>query len=246
MRMNADHTTFQENLAAYALGALDPQEAAALERHLKTCEPCRLELATYERVGAGLLTALPPHAPRPAVKRGLQKRLAGITSRPRPQLNLSPAQWLVSGLLAALVVLNALLVSQVYTLRQEQAEIAAQHKSDQTALAMLAYPSTRSLAFDQNGVVGSLLVDEQRNLVGVFAWNLPQPTGGQTYEVWLIDKQGQRTRAGFLVPEAGYPFVSTVVWSPQPLSNYTGIGVTVEPTGGSAQPTGRRILRVDF
>lgn len=73
--MDSEHTTFQDNLAAYALGALDPDEAAALEQHLKTCEPCRLELATYERVGAGLLTALPPRAPRPAVKRSLQKRL---------------------------------------------------------------------------------------------------------------------------------------------------------------------------
>lgn len=244
--MESEHTTFQDNLAAYALGALDADEAAALERHLATCEPCRLELATYERVGAGLLTALPPHAPRPAVRRGLQKRLAGMTRQARPQFNWSVGQWLVGGLLAALVVLNALLVSQVHSLRQEQTEMLAQRKTDQTALAMLAYPTTQSLAFDQNGVIGSLLVDRQRNLVGLFAWNLPQPPAGQTYEIWLINKQGARTRGGFLVPEAGYPFVSAVVWSPQPLSDYTGIGVTLEPAAGSQQPTGPRILRVDF
>jgi anti-sigma-K factor RskA len=246
MRMDTQHSVFQENLAAYALGALDAGEAAALERHLKTCEPCRLELATYERVGAGLLAALPPQPPRPSVKRGLQKRLSGVTGRARPQFSLSPAQWLVGGLLAEMVVLNALLAWQVYSLRQEQTEAAAQHKTDQTVLAMLAYPTTRSQAFDQNGIVGSLLVDEQRDLVGVFAWNVPQPSAGKTYEVWLIDKQGRRTSAGYLVPEAGYPFVSTVIWSPQPLSDYAGIGVTVEPAGGSAQPTGPRILRVDF
>lgn len=244
--MDSEHTSFQDNLAAYALGALDPDEAAALERHLQTCEPCRLELATYERVGAGLLTALPPRAPRPAVKRGLQKRLAGMTERPRPQLSWGVGQWLFAGLLAALVVLNGLLVSQVYSLRQEQAEMLAQRKADQTTLAMLAYPTTKSLAFDQNGVTGSLLVDKQRDLVGVFAWNLPKPPAGKTYEIWLIDKQGERTSGGFLVPEAGYPFVSTVLWSPQPLSSYTGIGITVEPAGGSPQPTGTRILHVDF
>lgn len=169
-----------------------------------------------------------------------------MTERPRPQLNWGVGQWLFAGLLAALVVLNGALVSQVYSLRQEQAEMLAQRKSDQTTLAMLAYPTTKSLAFDQNGVTGSLLVDKQRDLVGVFAWNLPKPPTGKTYEIWLIGKQGQRTSGGFLVPEAGYPFVSTVLWSPQPLSSYTGIGVTVEPVGGSPQPTGTRILRVDF
>ncbi len=244
--MNSEHATFQDNLAAYALGALDPEEAAALERHLKTCEPCRLELATYERVGAGLLTALPPSAPRPVVRRALQKRLSGLTRQARPQLRGPVGQWLVAGLLAALVVLNGLLVSQVYALHQEQAEMAAQRKSDQTALAMLAYPTTRSLAFDQNGVVGSLLIDSQQDLVGVFAWNLPQPPKGKTYQIWLINKQGERTNGGFLVPEAGYPFVTAVVWSHQPLSTYVGIGITVEPAGGSQQPTGPRILRVDF
>ncbi len=244
--MDSKHAAFQENLAAYALGALDPEEAAALERHLQTCEPCRLELATYERVGAGLLTALPPSAPRAAVRHGLQKRLSGVTSRPRPRPTWSVGRWLFAGALAALVVLNALLVSQVYSLRQEQAETLAQRKTDQTTLAMLAYPTTKELAFDQNGVVGSLLVDKQQDLVGLFAWNLPQPPSGKTYQIWLIDGQGKRTSGGFLVPEAGYPFVNAVVWSPQPLSNYTGIGVTVEPVGGSQQPTGPRVLRVDF
>ncbi len=244
--MNSEHATFQENLAAYALGALDPEEAAALERHLKTCEPCRLELATYERVGAGLLTALPASAPRASVRQGLQKRLSGVNSRPRPSPNWSAGRWLFAGALAALVVLNALLLSQVYSLRQEQTEMMAQRKSDPTALAMLAYPTTKELAFDQNGVVGSLLVDKQQDLVGVFAWNLPQPPSGKTYQIWLIDSQGNRTKGGFLVPEAGYPFVTAVVWSPRPLSTYTGIGVTLEPIGGSQQPTGSPILRVEF
>jgi anti-sigma-K factor RskA len=30
------------------------------------------------------------------------------------------------------------------------------------------------------------------------------------------------------------------------LSDFTGIGVTVEPYGGSDQPTGPRIFKVDF
>ena len=45
--MDENHAGFQENIAAYALGSLDPGEAAALEAHLETCETCRAELADY-------------------------------------------------------------------------------------------------------------------------------------------------------------------------------------------------------
>ena len=244
--MQDEHETFRENLAAHALGALDAGETAALEQHLQTCEECRAELAAYRRLGAGLLAALPARPPRAAVRRSLQKRLAAGRTPARPRLGWSVGQVVFAGLLTALVALNVLLLSQVYSLRREQAELLGQRKSDETAIAMLAYPTTRSLAFDQNGVTGSLLIDRQRGLVGVFAWNLAAPPAGRTYEIWLIDEQGGRTSGGFLSPEDGYPFVSTVVWSPQPLSSYTGIGITLEPAGGSAQPTGPRILRVDF
>jgi anti-sigma-K factor RskA len=39
-----DHGRWRDELAAYALGALEPGEAAALERHLAGCEACRTEL----------------------------------------------------------------------------------------------------------------------------------------------------------------------------------------------------------
>jgi anti-sigma-K factor RskA len=40
-----DHEQRREELSAYLLGALDPGEAAELERHLAGCEDCRAELA---------------------------------------------------------------------------------------------------------------------------------------------------------------------------------------------------------
>jgi anti-sigma-K factor RskA len=244
--MDQNHTEFQENLAAYALGALDPEEIALLETHLQTCESCRAELADYQRVSTGLSAALPARAPRPVVRRSLQKHLAAQTRRARPQFNWSAGQWVFAGLVAALIGLNLLTVSQVYSLRREQAELLDARTSEQTALAMLSYPTTKALAFEENGVSGSLLVDKQRNLVAVFAWNLPIPPAGKTYQMWLIDPKGDRTSGGFIAPEVGYPFNMAVIHSPQPLSNFVGLGVTVEPSGGSPKPTGPRIVHVDF
>jgi anti-sigma factor RsiW len=39
-----DHRRWSEDVAAYLLGALEPGEAAALERHAEGCERCRTEL----------------------------------------------------------------------------------------------------------------------------------------------------------------------------------------------------------
>jgi anti-sigma-K factor RskA len=244
--MDNKHTDFQENLAAYALGALEAGEVAALELHLQTCESCRLELADYQQVGAGLLTAMPPRPPRAAVRRNLQKRLAGQRTQSRPQFNWSFGQLAFGGLLAALVALNILMVFQISGMRREQAELLNQRNSEQTAIAMLAYPTTKTIAFDQNGVSGSVLVDKQRNLVAIFAWNLALAPSGKTYQMWLVDPNGDRTSGGFLTPEADYPFVMTVVRSPKPLSDFTGFGITVEPAGGSVKPTGPKLMRVDF
>ena len=39
-----DHTRWKDDVAAYVLGALEPEEAAELERHLEGCAECRAEL----------------------------------------------------------------------------------------------------------------------------------------------------------------------------------------------------------
>ena len=46
--MNEQHV--DDLLDLYALGALDPQEQAATEAHLRTCERCRAQLSEAQRV----------------------------------------------------------------------------------------------------------------------------------------------------------------------------------------------------
>ncbi|HEX2697821.1 MAG TPA: anti-sigma factor [Anaerolineales bacterium] len=244
--MNDSHSIFQENLAAYALGALDSDEAAALEAHLQTCDTCPAELATYQRVGVRLLSALPPQAPGRGLKRTLEKRLANAAGPTRPQFKWSWSQAAIFGALVILIATNLFSIAQLYSFKQEQAELSREFYSEQTALAMLAYPGTQSIAFNDSNVTGSLLVDKKRNLLAVFAWRLPPAPEGETYQMWLIDPQGDRTSGGFLVPEDDQPFVMAVITSPQPLTGFVGLSVTLEPIGGSPKPTGQKVLHVDF
>src|SRR5689334_13945723 len=84
-----EHVPFRENIPAYALGALDVEEAAALERHLQTCESCRQELAAYRATSDRALAMLPPQQPSAALRKRLQARLPSASRVDRQVRNWS-------------------------------------------------------------------------------------------------------------------------------------------------------------
>jgi len=55
------HDVVREMLALDALDALSPEERAARDRHLTTCDECTRELATLRDAAASIGTSLPPH-----------------------------------------------------------------------------------------------------------------------------------------------------------------------------------------
>ena len=66
----------------------------------------------------------------------------------------------------------------------------------------------------------------------------PAPAG-QTYQIWFLDSSGAATSAGF-VPAGDH---SAVVLQGDP-GAAAAVGVTLEPVGGSAQPTTTPVLAV--
>jgi hypothetical protein len=84
MERLTEHQALQELLGAYALDAVDLDEAAAIERHLPTCPRCRSELADHREV-AGLLGYGGSAAPV-----GLWDRIVAGLEEPPPALRLTP------------------------------------------------------------------------------------------------------------------------------------------------------------
>jgi len=77
------HHDMQELLGAYALDAVDADEAAEIEFHLSSCPRCRSELAEHREVAALLGYA---GAPAPA---GVWDRIVASLEEPPPALRLS-------------------------------------------------------------------------------------------------------------------------------------------------------------
>jgi anti-sigma-K factor RskA len=248
--MTEEHTHFRENLAAYALGALDAEDIHTLEDHLASCQECQIELADYLAVSDGLLAALPPQAPSPALRRRLSARLprSNKPARTSPTLPfpLTSFKQLVTAIAFVILIgLNLFSALQVRELQRQQAELTQRMNIGQSAIAMLAYPETKKLPISE-GVAGSLLVDPDAKTAVLFTWNLPELAEDEIYQIWLIDSQGNRVSGGLFAPDLMQTYTSAKVTSPFPLSDFVGLGVTIEPWGGSPGPTGPNVLKVSF
>jgi anti-sigma-K factor RskA len=241
-----EHLPFLENIPAYALGALDAKEAAALESHLQSCVSCREELVTYRATSDNLLMSFPPQEPSAALRKRIQKRLPSAQKTARPRLNWSLSRLAVAIAIIVLLALNVLSISQVRALRNQQAQLMDQIQNGQMALVMLSYPHTQSFPIQAENVTGSLLLDREYNNAVLILRGLPAIPENQTYQVWLIDPNGDRTSAGLVRPQTDIPFLSQSLSSTQDLANFVGVGMTIEPAGGSDHPTGSQVFRINF
>lgn len=244
---------YQENLAAYALGTLDADEISALESHLDGCKDCQAELTDYQAVTTGLLGSVPPQAPPPGLRHKLAAQLPSQRAR-TPSLLANIFAQFSFGQIAATVIVVILLGLNVYSsfqireLQRQQAVLAERLSNEQTALSMLAYPSTQSLVVnpDVQNLAGSMLVDREKRIAVLVLWNLPPLEAGQTYQAWLIDADENRVSGGLFAPVDEQRYTTTTIRSPVPIGEFDGLGVTVEPSGGSEGPTGPRVLTVDL
>lgn len=244
---------YRENLAAYALETLDADEIPALESHLETCQDCQAELADYRSVTMGLLQSVPPMTPPSGLRDKLISQLPSHRIRNSGLLanifgRFSLGQVATGIVVVFLLGLNIFSSLQIRDLQRQQAALTEHLSNEQTALAMLAYPSTQSLAInpDIQNLAGSMLIDREKRIAVLVLWNLPSLEAGQTYQAWLIDAEGKRVSGGLFAPVDGNRYTTITIRAPAPLRQFVGLGVTVEPEGGSAGPTGPRVLGVDL
>jgi anti-sigma-K factor RskA len=246
--MPDEHTPFRENIPAYAIGALDGEEVPALQTHLETCASCRTQLAEYRALSDSLLTAIPPKEPSAALRKSLQGRLPSAQKaawRPRTfSLNLS--RLALGFAVIALLTLNVISFAQLRQIQIQQASLVTQVENAQIVLGLMSSSTIQMIPISGEKASGTLLLDKGNNKAVLIVQNLPQLMENQTYQIWLVKSDGGRDTGGLFRPESGGTYTTKVILSPQSISDYVRIGVTVEPAGGSDAPTGERVFRVEF
>ncbi len=234
-----DHTYFEDLLPGYALGSLEAGEDFQLAEHLGDCPDCRTELVAYRNIVMELPQAMVEVDPPPELKEKIIARARGAGSNDPRESNLPLWQStktifhrLPSLAVASLLLIIVLGLSNLALLaRQAQTSIADRSNLQRIYLTGTEYSpdATGLFVISREGEYGTLIVDD-----------LPELDSYQQYQLWLI-RNGERSSGGvFSVGDDGYG--SLVVASDQALVLYDSFGITIEPTGGSPEPSGDKVL----
>jgi anti-sigma-K factor RskA len=225
------NTDLHDLTAGYALDALDPDERAAYEAHLQTCERCRAELTSLTQVTGALAVASSGPAPAPELRERIlgeasaeATRVVPIASRRRPVI----IPTAVAGIAAAVAIgLGIWGISTASDLDDTRAAL----EREQAAAAVLADSDSRSFPLETGE--GRLVVGSDGAGVLVIDDLAPAPEG-RTYQAWVVAGETP-VSAGIFAPTGTDDRALVPLEAPVP--DGARVAVTVEQEGGADAPT---------
>jgi len=248
----------------YALDAIDSdKELNRFSRHLNRCQSCAGEVRGFREVTTAMAFAAatdPPPEMRAQVMAAVARTRQlppEIRTHARPRRTRAWVPWL-SGVVAAAAIVVAVLfgLAQAHTqtelnqaraqnqaLALDKARIIAEldqaRAHDQALAAILGAPHVTLLSQrTTKGGVAVVVLDAAKRQLVVATSGLPALPPGQVYQLWLIGPV-KIVSAG-LLPAAESGVTSPVVATG--IVKGDKLGLTVEPAGGSKQPTTVPIL----
>lgn len=192
--MTLTHAEIEELLGAYALDAVEADEADAVEQHLRECPRCRDEVAAHRQTAA-LLAHTGADAPA-----GVWDRIAGNLeeappdaaraipwAQPRRRRRRMPVIPLMASAMAAAAVVVALLGFTVVRQNRRLDRLSL----TQSATAALVNPAAhkaRLVSADGRMTVDAVVLPDGRGYV--VRDSLPALSSDRTYQLWSLEKAG--------------------------------------------------------
>ncbi len=222
-----DHV--DELIPAHVLGALDAEESARVETHTATCPGCMAQLRDAEQAVSMLALSAPPVPAPPAVRDRLMaaiesepqtvSRPAVVAAEPSPKRDgsRSPGWWPRFARIAAPVLAVAVIALVAWNVSL---------RNSLTDTRDTIYGSATSAALPH---VGTVFIDA--NGQATLEANASSAPSGKTYQAWVIPPGGKPISAGLFSGGRTSVDLATVAHPGDT------VAVTVEPAGGSPQPT---------
>ena len=232
---------------AYALDALDDLDRARFEQHLAECEDCRAEVAEMRETAALLSetsSLTPPDSLRSSVLAGISQirplppevpgttTPAGIRSTP----SAGRRRWVPFLVAAALTLFVG--VGATVTQPWRSDDVPQLTAAEQVIEA----PDAQEVFLDLGKAGRATVVrSKAEDRAVIRTEDMVSAPAGKVYELWLMSPAGEFTSAG-LMPDA--PDQTLVLDGSA--ATAAAVGITVEPDGGSPEPTTEPIALFDL
>ena len=231
---------------AYALDALDDIERAGFERHLRSCASCADEVIELREATTGLagrVAVNPPDYLRSRVMAQVSRTRQVSPNGPSPsdvvRLRRPSLRRALATAAAAVVIAGAAGLGGVAWQSHQSAQDARVAAARAAELTQVLTDPDRQEASERSSVGGTAAVFAAGGKAVLATDQLPAPPSGKTYQVWVIDKSEKISSAGLLTLKDGRG--QSLVTG---FSEGDTVALSVEPAGGSKQPTTEPIVAV--
>ncbi|MEO8028014.1 MAG: anti-sigma factor [Bryobacteraceae bacterium] len=235
----------------YALGVLDGEELAEMER-LLTDGNEDVKEALHEAILANATIA--SLVPQMEPSKRLRKKLLAAVGQESSERGWN---WMWPAVAAMLVIGMVWLgidnrgksaeIADLAKAADDTRVVLAQVRADyarvNAAVRFLDEPETRLVGFGKGEPApprGNVFVNPKSGVLLV-ASNMPKLDAGKTYQMWVIPKGGKPVPAGLFGADSGGTAVHLLAGAFD-LQGTGAVAVTVEPGGGSSQPTSTPII----
>ena len=213
----------RDEYEAFALGAAEDPERTEIIQHLSDqCPTCTQGIREAASVVASMSTL--GHQTKPP--KALRRRVLAMVNAPGGRSRF--AVWVPWGLALAL----ALVLASVIVPAHRQSMSASRFEE---ALTILNDPSAKEVSFGEaaHPARGRFFISPRRGIV-LIAASLPPLEPNKTFEMWVLPQSGKPIPAGTFKGEREGTAIHV---RPGPVQSASAVAVTIEPSGGSPQPT---------
>jgi anti-sigma-K factor RskA len=222
-----EHDDVRSLITPYTLGALPEEEIRFVRAHILECEDCMAEADDYFEAASSLSMTVGVVEPPSGFSDRILARATESSERlvaarkPKGIWRFVPA--LATG---ALAVATVLLVATVVDTRSDL------ERNEKALVALLQGAEGVELRGEGGTVARLVPTDEGSTLIVAGLTGAPE---GLTYQLWFMQGDTEPVSAGVFDVSGELSVVETDL----PFDDYTGAAVTLEPDGGSDDPTGR-------
>jgi anti-sigma-K factor RskA len=243
--MPLSHEEAKALVAPYVLGAIPSEEIPFVRTHILSCDECMAEADSYLAIASSLSLAV-DEVPLPAgfadrvvaaaigAREDRRAPVAGIrghlSGRPRTDAK-TRRRWsfvpAIAGL--ALILAFGVMAANVFSARGEL------DRNQEVLTAVLR--SDKGFSFKgTSGAVAKMVPTNGGSYLAVAG--LQAAPSSHDYQLWLLDANGEPTSVAVFDVDDGVAILETGT----SLEGFEGAAVTIEPEGGSDQPTGDFVL----